>query len=323
MANSNPQQNNVLAAVPSSLLVLVLWLVSGVCAICTAVAGVLMLIPQSLIQQVNKASQNSTFDYKKQVVIITGGSNGVGELTVKKFMDLGSKVAVLDIHEPSYKLKDNVKYYHCDVSNSSMVKAVIDKVAKELGPPTVLFNNAGIVVAKSLISSTIEELDRVNNVTYASMMYTTHAVLPYMLEKNNGHIISVASMVSFVTTPKSLTYCAAKAAVHSFFEGLRQELDLNPQGDNIHVSTVYPARIKTNMFSGVKTPQWFVPDVTPDYVAQQVVDTVGSQQGKDLFLPLSTKLLQLIVFFPRNIRNIAYQLTGVATSFDGFKGNKW
>ncbi|PVU87860.1 hypothetical protein BB561_006140 [Smittium simulii] len=216
-----------------------------------------------------------------------------------------------------------VIYIYCDISNKQLAQNAVDQIVEKLGKPTVLFNNAAIVLAKSFLDSSVEELEKVINVSFVSSIYMTRAILPHMVEIQSGHIISVASILAFAGVPQCLSYCASKAALNIFFDGLRLELNSNPKTSNIHFSTIYPAKVTTNMFSGVDMPQVILPDVTPDDVAKEVIRSIRANKGRDIFMPITSRLAIIVAFFPRAIRDWCYSVAGIHGSLERFNGNRW
>ncbi|OMJ17151.1 Short-chain dehydrogenase/reductase family 16C member 6 [Smittium culicis] len=321
--NLNPP--NVLSVILCSAAALVLLLTSIFGALWFLISGTLMLIPLTFLSPIYDSIKiKKRFDWTQQIIIVTGGSNGVGEQATKLFLSLGAKVAVLDINKPNYEFpQSQLKYYRCDAGNSKDVESTVKSISKELGTPTVLLNNVGIVKVKSFIDSSYEELDRVNSVTFSSHVYVTRAVLPLMIQNRKGHIISMASILSFSTHPKAVSYCAAKAAVHSFYEGLRQELGSRPESSNIEVSVVYPSHISTGMFAGVTVPKFLMLDITSEQVAEQVAKIIDGQKGKEMFIPKTGGLVMFYNICPRIIRDKVYLLFNNNSRLDNFKGNQW
>jgi hypothetical protein len=95
-----------------------------------------------------------------EIVLITGGANGLGKVIADFYSMKGSSVVVLDIEEPKNDEEDGVEYYKCDVGNSIQVKAVCDKIIEEVGIPTILINNAGIMNGKSILDLSDDDLSR-------------------------------------------------------------------------------------------------------------------------------------------------------------------
>lgn len=87
------------------------------------------------------------------VLVITGGSTGIGKDFVEILSKKSGNIAVLDLAEPTYKAK-NVTFYQCDVTDPAAIKVVADKIRKELGEPSIMINNAGIARGKTILATT-------------------------------------------------------------------------------------------------------------------------------------------------------------------------
>ncbi|KAG8805586.1 hypothetical protein FRC17_005446 [Serendipita sp. 399] len=98
-------------------------------------------------------------DWGDQVIVITGGSSGVGALLAETLAMRQCTVAVLDL-KPIDTENDNINYYKCDIRNGKAVEAVAKQIDKELGPPTIIINNAGVVQGKLIIDLTEEEVQQ-------------------------------------------------------------------------------------------------------------------------------------------------------------------
>ncbi|KAJ1918672.1 hypothetical protein H4219_002475 [Mycoemilia scoparia] len=104
-------------------------------------------------------------DWKSSVVVLTGGSHGVGYSLARQMLGHGATVVVLDIqpfrlHSPFHNLKNRIKYYRVDLGNKNDVKSVCKKVKEEVGQPNVLVCNAGTVSLKNLLDQTDDDIER-------------------------------------------------------------------------------------------------------------------------------------------------------------------
>jgi hypothetical protein len=94
-----------------------------------------------------------------EIVVITGGTNGLGKAIADFYCMKGVTVVVLDVEETKYE-DNSVEYYKCDVGNATEVKAVCDRLVEEVGIPTILINNAGVMNGKSILDLSDDELNR-------------------------------------------------------------------------------------------------------------------------------------------------------------------
>jgi all-trans-retinol dehydrogenase (NAD+) len=113
----------------------------------------------------------------------------------------------------------NIKFFACDVTNPSAVYSTAEKIKATLGAPSILINNAGILSSHTILTTPDEYLRKIFDVNVLSSWYTTKAFLPDMLRENKGHVVTVASLASFLGVAGMADYTATKAAILSFHEG--------------------------------------------------------------------------------------------------------
>jgi len=166
-------------------------------------------------------SEKSRWQWNKEVAVVTGGCSGLGELLVKKLIDKGVRVAVLDIQQlpPSLRGHSSVQFFACDVTDPVAVSKTAEQVASSMGSPSILVNNAGIAQAHTILDTTPEYLQKIFAVNLFSNWHTVKAFLPNMIANNKGHIVTVASTASFIGVAGMADYSATKAAVLAFHEG--------------------------------------------------------------------------------------------------------
>lgn len=111
-----------------------------------------------------------------------------------------------------------------DATSSETIKKTADSIRKDHGDPTVLVNNAGAMFSKALLDESQEDVRRVFDINIISNFDLIREFIPSMIERNHGHVIHIASMASFVTGARNVSYAATKAAVLALHEGLAQEL---------------------------------------------------------------------------------------------------
>lgn len=189
----------------------------------------------------------------KKTILITGASSGIGWSTAIKLDKKGHSLILCGrqlnkLQELSKKLNSNSHLLTFDVRNKEDVFKCISSIPKQFKDVDVLINNAGNAHGLALAhQSNISDWEAMIDGNVKGLLYVTKAILDGMVEKKSGQIINVGSIAGKESYPKGNVYCASKAAVEKFTEGLR--LDLNPF--NIRVGTIHPGLVETN-FSNIR-----------------------------------------------------------------------
>ena len=182
-------------------------------------------------------------------VVITGGSSGIGKALAIGFARQGADVAIIGRDEA--KLKSTVelitsqgnrcRYTTGDVANFNSINSAIQKLLGEMGAIHVLINNAGLSRMKTFAKMPVEMLDTLIDTNIKGVMYTTLAVLPSMVEKQEGAIINTSSIASINYASYMVAYSTTKAAVNAFTESLAQEV----KSKKITVNAILPSFVDT------------------------------------------------------------------------------
>jgi uncharacterized oxidoreductase len=185
-----------------------------------------------------------------RTILITGGSAGIGLAFALKFLELGNEVIVTGRRQA---VLDEVKATHPrlhtiqgDVADPEQVDALAAQVKAEFPRLDVLMNNAGIGHPKNLRESAdqLEGLMAEFNVNVGGVIQVTSALID-ILTANRGTIINVSSMLAFAPVPAMPIYSATKAAVHSYTQSLRFQLE----DSGVEVIELMPPAIETDMTS--------------------------------------------------------------------------
>ncbi|VUC24020.1 unnamed protein product [Clonostachys rosea] len=255
-----------------------------------------------------------SWKWDKEVIVITGGSGGIGAALVERFISQGVTVVSLDIKPPpstqvevrddknriSVKKENNYHYYQVDLRSRSAVQEVVAQISATVGVPTVLINNAGLGSGRSLLDCDESSIRSIFDVNILSHFWLAQALLPAMIEADHGHIVSVASVASFVTIAGNIEYSCTKAGVMSFHEGLGQELKHRYGTKSVLTSIVYPYWVQTPLIQNMTThPSFHDPLIGPEVVADKIVKHVmRGDRGGEIYLPWYGSLLAGIRGFP-------------------------
>jgi 3-oxoacyl-[acyl-carrier protein] reductase len=185
-----------------------------------------------------------------KVAVVTGAARGIGAAVAEKLAADGLAVAVIDLEESACKeTVDRIVAaggkaigIGADVSDASAVQAAFDRVAAELGGPTVLVNNAGVIRDNMLYKMTESDWDTVMNVHLRGAFLCSRAAQKYMVEQNWGRIVNLSS-TSALGNRGQANYSAAKAGMQGFTKTLSIELGRY----NVTANAIAPGFIVTDM----------------------------------------------------------------------------
>jgi short-subunit dehydrogenase len=217
-----------------------------------------------------------------QVIVIAGGSAGIGRATALAFARRGDRVAVLardrDRVEATCaelrQLGTTVLGIALDVADAAQVEAAAARIEGELGPISIWVNNASTTVFARVLETTPEEYRRVTEVSYLGVVHGTLAALKRMHARNQGCIVQTGSALAYRSIPLQSAYCAAKAAIRGFTDSLRCELIHDRS--KVRVTMVQLSAINTPQFDWARSKlpnrvQPVPPIFQPEIAAQAIV----------------------------------------------------
>lgn len=167
--------------------------------------------------------------FTNKIVVITGGSEGIGKALVDAFLQEGAKVATCSRkHDKLYSLQSvhpgkPLMIYTADVSKEQDCRNFIDAVIQSFGTIDILINNAGISMRSLVNEVELDTIRKVMDINFWGTVYCTKFSLPY-ITKNNGTIAGVSSIAGYRGLPGRSGYSASKFAVNGWLEALRTEL---------------------------------------------------------------------------------------------------
>ncbi len=199
-----------------------------------------------------------------KIAIITGGANGIGKATVKKFISEGAQVVIWDVDEKEGKetaalySTDSNKclFFKVDITDIESISTAADKVVDAFGGVDILINNAGITRDASMKKMTPEQWDTVIAVNLTGVFNCTKIIAPLLIERGGGRILNASSVVALYGNFGQTNYVATKAGLIGMTKTWAREYGRK----GITVNAIAPGFIKTEML-----------DTIPDNIIQDLV----------------------------------------------------
>ena len=190
----------------------------------------------------------SSFALAGRVVIITGGSRGLGLLMARELKKEGARLALFarnrdELMRAKEELDGttSVLAITCDVSERAQVQQAVDIVIQHFGRVDMLVNNAGIIQVGPIEHMTYSDFHQAMNVHFWGALHCTDAVLPHMRRRRSGRIVNIASIGGLIAVPHLAPYAASKFALVGYSDAVRTEV----AKDGICVTTVCPGLMRT------------------------------------------------------------------------------
>ena len=169
--------------------------------------------------------------FENRTVIVTGGGGGIGGATCTAFAAEGAQVAVLDrsvdaasaVADAIAANGDRALAVACDITDRTSVDAAVRRIADELGPIDVLVNNAGWDLFVPFLQTTPDDWPRLIDINLVGVLHMHHAVLPAMVERGAGRVVTVSSDAARVGSSGEAVYAACKAGVIAFAKTMARE----------------------------------------------------------------------------------------------------
>ncbi len=260
------------------------------------------------------------FFLSDKIVVITGGSEGIGKALIENLIRANAIVATCGRDAKKLKqlkeqiVSDRLFTFTCDVTKKKDCQDFIKAVIQRFERIDILINNAGISMRSEFIDTDIEVFEKIMNTNFYGTMYCTKFALPYLIN-SQGTLVGISSIAGYRGTPGRSAYSASKFAMNGFLESLRVEL----KHHNVSVITIAPgfisSQIRYNALDGKgalvnETHLKEKKLMTPKQCAEKIVDAIKNKNTRVSFTLLGKVTVFLNKFFPRYsdllVRNFYY-----------------
>ncbi|WP_370640128.1 SDR family oxidoreductase [Aurantimonas sp. HBX-1] len=195
-------------------------------------------------------------DIKGKVALVTGASSGIGAATARKLAAEGIAVGLaarrrqrLDaLVEEITAAGGQAVALECDVTDPASCQAAADALVAQFGRIDILVNNAGLMPLSDVDSFKVDEWRRMVDVNVSGVLNAVAAVLPQMIAQQSGHIFNMSSIAGRKVFKGLTVYCATKAAVTAFSDGLRMEI--GPK-HNVRVTCIQPGAVRSELYDHI------------------------------------------------------------------------
>lgn len=221
---------------------------------------------------------------QNKVILITGGSSGIGRAVALKAAAAGATVivaarnmaALAQVRSECAQLSGKTAYaYALDVADPVAVESFCDQVLGTVGHVDYLLNAAGFGVFETAMETPMRTTEAMFRTNVLGSLYMCRLIGRQMVERGTGHIMNIASMAGKIPTPKSAVYAATKAAVIAYSDAMRMEL----RTSGVNVTTVNPGPVRTNFFKTAGAEDYeqriSLLAIDPEKLATRLVKTFG------------------------------------------------
>ncbi|KAG5985263.1 putative secondary metabolism biosynthetic enzyme [Claviceps digitariae] len=259
-------------------------------------------------------------DLSEEVIVVTGGASGLGMLVAEVYGMRGASVAVLDVNDLEDGEARGVTVYRCDVGDRKRLAEVALEIERDLGTPTILINNAAVVIGKSFLNLSLDDIDTSLRTNLLGPFYCLKTFLPAMLRSGRGGtIVNISSVIGHLGAARLTDYAAAKAGLTALHRSLAAELrETHPE---IRTVLITPGQLSTPLFRGVQTPSsFFAPVVEPVDVAREIIAAVDGGRGAEVAMPLYVRWVDWYHVLPAGVQVVVRALAGVDRGMKTFVG---
>lgn len=241
------------------------------------------------------------------VVLVTGASSGIGRGLALHYLALGRTVAAVArresklalLHDEPESRTGRLQIYPMDVTDRKGMAEVIAAVERDLGPIELAIAGAGVADEQTTADLDVDGFERMLATNVLGAVYTLAPVIAGMTARGRGQIVAISSLAAVQSLPRMLAYGASKAALSYQMEALYWLL--RPHG--VHVTTVCPGFVATEMTAGRVPPRWCM---APDRAVVRIAAAIERRRRLHCFPAWQYLMLRLLRAAPDSIKGIAF-----------------
>ncbi|TAI48649.1 SDR family oxidoreductase [Flagellimonas allohymeniacidonis] len=256
------------------------------------------------------------YNLEGKTIWITGASSGIGKALAETLSKEACNLIISSRNaEELEKVKalceprGNIEVLTMDLSRHNEMKELIQKAISLFGGVDVLINNAGVSQRSLILDTDFEVYRKLMDINYLGTVALSTALLPHFVENDGGHFVTVTSIMGRFGSPYRSGYCAAKHALHGFFDVLRMEHDK----DNVKVTMVCPGFVNTNVAKNAligdgslqkENDTATLSGLPPKQVAKQIVKAMRNEKFEVYIGRSEIRGIYLKRFFPKMLHKV-------------------
>lgn len=189
------------------------------------------------------------FEFANRLVVITGGSRGLGLVLARQLADEGAALVICardenELADAADELRFRAPYvasYVCDLTQPPEIKVLFERIRREIGAVDVLINNAGVMQVGPAETMTLTDYHEAMMTHFWAPLFCTEKVIPDMRRRQDGRIVNISSIGGEIGVPHMAPYCASKFALNGWSQAVRAELAQH----GVYMTTVCPGLMRT------------------------------------------------------------------------------
>jgi NAD(P)-dependent dehydrogenase (short-subunit alcohol dehydrogenase family) len=189
------------------------------------------------------------YDFQNRLVVITGGSRGLGLVIARRLADEGAALVLCardvgELAQAADELDQRTRYiatYACDLTQPPEIKSLFERIRREIGAVDVLINNAGVMQVGPLETMTLADYHQAMMTHFWAPLFCSEQVIPEMRRRQDGRIVNISSIGGEIGVPHMAPYCASKFALNGWSQAARAELARH----GVYMTTVSPGLMRT------------------------------------------------------------------------------